>query len=144
MNKNGDKWAVITSEGDETIVKWFDDFEVAIGYYQGVEAESKRAGNEDVVQIVLVEKMEQHTEKRLGNLPEETKVSTYDWGEPITDKQRRVVNMIQENLDVVFFGTTKQQASNFISEYIGESKRADDRHLRWLEEDCNATSSDLY
>jgi TorA maturation chaperone TorD len=42
----------------------------------------------------------------------------------ITEKQQSVIRMIENNLGIKFHGTTKEEAKNFISQYIDSSKQA--------------------
>jgi mannitol/fructose-specific phosphotransferase system IIA component (Ntr-type) len=42
----------------------------------------------------------------------------------VTDKQKTVINMIENNLQIRFSGNTKEEARQFISENLERSKQA--------------------
>lgn len=48
----------------------------------------------------------------------------------VTEKQRSVINMIENNLQIEFKGTTKEDARDFISKNIEKSKQATQRYRR--------------
>ncbi len=48
----------------------------------------------------------------------------------ITDKQKPVINMIENNLQINFKGSTKEEARLFISENISKSKQASQQFRR--------------
>jgi hypothetical protein len=50
--------------------------------------------------------------------------------EPVTAAQRKVICMIEENLDVEFKGLSKLDATLFISTYIEQSKRASFQYVQ--------------
>jgi hypothetical protein len=50
----------------------------------------------------------------------------YSWGEGKnvpTEKQRSIINIIQENLDLKFRGNTSQEAYAFINNYYNAAKQ---------------------
>lgn len=48
----------------------------------------------------------------------------------ITTRQQSVIDIIQTNLNIVFVGNTKKDASQFISENIDVSKRKSNGYIK--------------
>lgn len=48
----------------------------------------------------------------------------------ITTRQQSVIDIIQANLNIVFVGNTKKDASQFISENIDVSKRKSNGYIK--------------
>ena len=50
----------------------------------------------------------------------------------LTDKQKSVISIIENNLQIKFKGNTKEEARNFISENIEQSKHASQQYRRGM------------
>lgn len=130
-------WVLLEGLGkDRYEIKRFHNYKEAYyfskGYARSLEDHDEDSGLE-LVEILYSYPERNKSDKPIFRFPEEV----------VTSSQKNVITKIEGYTNIIFEGDTKEEAREFISENLEKSKNAASLQRNY-EDDCNATSSDLF
>lgn len=136
-NDNESTWVLLEGLGkDRYEIERFHNYKEAYHFSRGYARSIEDHDEDSGLELVEV----------LCSYPEQKKYTEFMFGLPmeaVTPSQQDVIHRIEGNLNTVFTGETKDDARGFIGKHLDKSKSVA-KARRDYEDECNATTSDLF